>query len=249
MGGDCNGTRSRVCYHRASSHECLLHAARCWALPDRCRDRRRRDGACVPGHGHAARSRRGHQGPARASLERSGVAASVRARGARAFFAEPSQSLRAVRRRRAGAVRRHDSRTWSWSCSKARRSATGSRRPHRRAQGADVGGADRARTRGRAPEGRHPSRPQAGERLHHAGRAAEDPRLRAGHHERCRNGRGDAGAHRARHGHGHRALHVAGAGPRHDRSMRAPTSSPSASCCSRCSPARCRSTRARRSRR
>ena len=57
-----------------------------------------------------------------------------------------------------------------------------------------------------------------------------------------------AASDQPRHHAGHRGLHVARAGARAKRSTRAPTCSPSARCCTRWRPARCRSTATSRAR-
>ena len=67
----------------------------------------------------------------------------------------------------------------SWSCSRARRSATGSRRPRSRPRKALEWALQIVRgPRRRARAGDRPPRPEARERLRDARRAGQDPRLR-----------------------------------------------------------------------
>ena len=111
-----------------------------------------------------------------------------------------------------------------WSCSRARRCATGSGPGRCRSTTLlDLGDPDRRRPRGRARAGHRPPRHQAGQHLRHDARPGQAARLRPGQAARSR--RGAAGDSRAadRDGrdehltspgtaHRHRRLHVAGAG-------------------------------------
>ena len=107
--------------------------------------------------------------------------------------------------------------------------------------------ADRRRARRGARRRHHPSRSEAGQHLRHRARRRQAARLRPGRDDRRRRRRivgwrasrraADQSRHRGRHG----ALHVAGAGARRSAGSRGPTSSRSASCSTRCSPAAARS--------
>ena len=137
-----------------------------------------RHGRGLPRPRHAAGPDGRAQGAALRRRPR--AAAPARPRGARGLRPQPSEHRPHLRRRRGG--RRTRARTtWSWSSSRARRCA---RRlaagPPAHARGARPRRAARGRPGQGAPRRHRPSRPEARERDGHAGRRAEDPRLRPG---------------------------------------------------------------------
>ena len=100
---------------------------------------------------------------------------------------------------------------------------------------------DRTRPGRRSREGHRPSRPEAGQRVRDAGRAREDPRLRAGevdrpgeHWRRLQRAADIATRNESRSRARHDRIYVAGAGARRASSIAAPTSSRSASSSTRC---------------
>ena len=100
---------------------------------------------------------------------------------------------------------------------------------------------DPRRARVRAPQRHRPPRHQAAQHRRRPRRAAEGDGLR---HRALGRVADDRGRLDRRHG----AVPLARAGARRSRSTRAPTSTRSGSCSTRCSPARCRSPATRRSR-
>ena len=132
--------------------------------------------------------------------------------------------------------------TPSRSCSRARRCASGSAAaplPLRKA--VEYARADRARPRRRARQGHRPPRPQAGEPVRDARRAASRsstsawlPHAAAADGGRRQLARRSAATTDPGRRPGHGRLHVARAGARRSASTRAPTSSRSAPCSTRC---------------
>ena len=165
------------------------------------------------------RSRGRHQGAAGVVRGRRGPPPPLRAGGPRGRRAQSSEHPRGLRHRQPRRRRPTSSR----SCSRARRCA---RRigtaPLPRRKAIDYAVQIASGPRRRARQGHRPPRPQARERVRHARRAGEDPRLRprqagptgAGLETETTAARRGAAADERGHRDGDRRLHVARAGAR-----------------------------------